>query len=139
MLGVPQQVVAERRGRPQHGEQPHAGALVVDERVEQPLPVLDPVGEVGEVGDGLVGVGRRGDQVQELVGGVTETVERGGGVLDVLEAVPDQAPGRGGEPLVPHRRTTSTPAGSRHTAAKASASSRQVARSRSRAAATSRT
>ena len=42
-------------------------------------------------------------------------------------------------PLVPHRRTASAPAGSRHTAAKASASSRQVARSRSRAAATSRT
>ena len=139
VLGMPEQVVAERGAGAEHGQQPHRGTLVVDQLLEQRLAVLDPVGEVGEVLHRLVRVGRGREQVHQLAGGVTEPLERPGGALDVLEAQPDQPPGRRADPALPHGPATSAGAGSRHSAANASASSRQVARSRSPAAATSST
>ena len=136
MLGVPHQVVAERGARAEHGQQPHRGALVVDQPGQHRVAVLDPVGQVREVDHRLVGVGRGRDQVHELIGRRAEPFEGRGDPVDVLEAEPDQPTRRGADPPVGHRPATSGTR-SRQTAANASASTRQARRSRSPAAATS--
>ncbi len=138
VLGVPQQVVAEGRAGAEHRQQPHRGAFVLDELREQRVAVLDPLGQVREIAHRLVGVRGGGDHVQELVRGGAEPVEHGGDPPGVLEPEPDQPTRGGADPPVRHRRATSGTR-ARHTAANPSASTRQVRRSRSPAAATSPT
>ena len=139
LLGVPQQVVAERRARAEHRQQPHRGALVVDEVVEQGGAVLDPVGEVREVGQRLVRVGGGREQVHQLVRAVAQPGDAARRPLGVGEPEPRQPPRRGGDPSVRHDAGVRAGAGSAHTAANRSASTRQVARRSSRAATTSAT
>ena len=104
VLGMPQQVVAERRAGPEDREQPHRGALVGGDLLEHGVAVLDPVGEVGQEVRGLVRVGRRRYEVQDLPGDVTEPVQRRRGPVGVAEAQPGEPPGGGAEPAVAHAR-----------------------------------
>ena len=103
VLGVPQQVVAERRAGADDGEQPHRRALVVDEGRAGGLPVLDAVGQVGEELHRLVGVGGGADQRHQHLGAGAEPFQRTGRALDVLEAEPDQPTRGGADPSVAHR------------------------------------
>jgi hypothetical protein len=136
-----QQVLAERPAGAEHAQQPHGGALVADEAVDECVALLDAVREVGEQPRRLVGVRRRGEQVHELTGRGTEPLERRRGPVRVLEPEPGQSAGGRRDPAGGHRGHTSAgPAPRRdpaQTAAKASASSRHVARRSSRAATTS--
>ena len=73
VLGVPHEVVGEGLAGAEHAEQPHRGALVVDERAQQgalvgPL-VGRRVGEPHQAGERLVGVGGAGQQRDERLGG----------------------------------------------------------------------
>ena len=81
MLGVSQQVVAERRAGAEHGQQPHRRALVVDQRRAAASGRRAGRRELCEVGESqrLVGVGDGREQVDQLVGVLAEPLERGGG------------------------------------------------------------
>ena len=136
VLGMPQQVVAERRARPEDREQPHRGALVGGDLLEHRVPVVGPVGEVRQEVRGLVRVGRRRHEVQDLAGDVTEPVQRRRGPLRVAEAQPGEPPGGRADPAVAHARARPVGAVS---PANRWASSVHVARSSSSAAATSQT
>ncbi len=126
VLGVPEQVVAERRARAEHAEQPPRGALVVGHGAEQIRAVVDPVGEVGEVADRLVGVGRDRAESHHRVTGRGDPVEGGRAGLDVAEAQPGQPPGRRADAAVAHGAAGTAV---RTPATKLSTSGRQVARS----------
>ena len=66
LLGVPAQVVGQRLARAEDGEQPHRGALVVGELGHELRP--GALGQAGQLGERLVGVGRAGQDRDERLG-----------------------------------------------------------------------
>ena len=99
---MPDEVVGERLAHAEHRGQPGAERGVLGEGVGEALAAL---GDVGEAGEGEVGVGRLGERVEERVTrGEPEIGELALGSPDVGETHPGQPPGQGG-PRTAHARS----------------------------------
>jgi hypothetical protein len=90
VAGMSHQVVAEGGTHPEHAEQPHRGALVVDQGLEQHLAVGGGRGQPDQGVQREVGVCGLGEQRHQGTGGRAQGVQPGGGAVAVLEAGPDE-------------------------------------------------
>jgi hypothetical protein len=78
-------VVTQRRAGTEHGEQPHRRPLVVGHLLQQPLPVVDGVGQGDQRSEGLVGVGTAPDERDDRSGHLAEPPEESGCAIGVEE------------------------------------------------------
>ena len=93
LLRMAAEVVGERLAGAEHREQPHGGALVVDERPEHRFGVVLGVRQVDQPVEREVGIRRPGDQRhQRFRDPIPQRPQTGLGRLGVLEPHPREAP-----------------------------------------------
>ena len=108
VLRVPGEVLGQARTRAQHPKEPVAQGLVDVELGLERRAVGRGVGDRGEVGDRLVGVGAAGRRLQEDLRVDAETVEGAQDTLRLGEPHPRQLAGARKGSVLPHPRPTSS-------------------------------